>query len=328
MVNRLAGNAPPEASQKEGDHLPKSCAFPQRRNALTQTPNFPKFQKQVMSAAAPEEAPLDCYAPGDTGLLGLRLGGLFGILAVSTIGVAIPYFAYSAKLHSTFFLLRAFAAGVVLTTGYVHVLGDAYPILTDPCLGLSTDYPWAMTFATASTLFTFTLEWTLHKHFVKRLNRPQRSASTLENGEQSNGTLEQKDATLEDGMPKDLLATKGNHDPGRVKVILNTVHSYTFEIGIIFHSIFIGITLGISQNANTVTSLMIALFFHQGNEGLALGVLFVKAEYSRLKYIILAFCFVIVTPLGVGIGIGVSSGYNGESKAALGNLPDAMHCLS
>ena len=42
---------------------------------------------------------------------------------------------------------------------------------------------------------------------------------------------------------------------------------------------------------------MIALFFHQGNEGLALGCLFVKAGYSRLKYCILAAAFVIVTPL-------------------------------
>lgn len=63
---------------------------------------------------------------------------------------------------------------------------------------------------------------------------------------------------------------------------------------------------------------MIALFFHQGNEGLALGCLFVKAGYSRWKYVIFAAAFVIVTPLGVAIGIGVSSHYNGESKAALG----------
>ncbi len=56
----------------------------------------------------------------------------------------------------------------------------------------------------------------------------------------------------------------------------------------------------------------------QGNEGLALGVLFVKAGYSRLRYLILGFLFVIVTPLGVAIGIGVSNSYNGESKAALG----------
>ena len=83
--------------------------------------------------------------------------------------------------------------------------------------------------------------------------------------------------------------------------------------------IFIGITLGISSNASTVTALFIALMFHQGNEGLALGVLFVKANYSRLKYFLLAAAFVFVTPLGVAIGIAVNSNYNKESKAALGS---------
>ena len=91
---------------------------------------------------------------------------------------------------------------------------------------------------------------------------------------------------------------------------------YTSGIGC-YAGIFIGITLGISSDADTVRALMIALFFHQGNEGLALGVLFVKAGYSRWKYFLLAAAFVIVTPLGVAIGMAVSSDYNGESKAAL-----------
>lgn len=63
---------------------------------------------------------------------------------------------------------------------------------------------------------------------------------------------------------------------------------------------------------------MIALFFHQGNEGLALGCLFIRAGYSRIKYVLFAAAFILVTPIGVAIGIGVSSNYNGESKAALG----------
>ena len=58
-----------------------------------------------------------CYAPGDSGLLGLRLGGLFGILVLSTVGVSLPAFTYKAKSDSAFFVLRAFAAGVVLATG-------------------------------------------------------------------------------------------------------------------------------------------------------------------------------------------------------------------
>jgi len=70
----------------------------------------------AFNSGASPEVPM-CFAPGDQGLLGLRLGGLFGILLASTAGVFIPFFTYKAKLNSVYFLLRAFAAGVVLTTG-------------------------------------------------------------------------------------------------------------------------------------------------------------------------------------------------------------------
>ncbi len=83
---------------------------------------------------------MDCSsaaAPSGS-LLGLRVGALFGILAVSTIGVFIPLITSSQRVNGPFFIVRAAAAGVVLATGYVHVLGDAFPILTDPCLQLST----------------------------------------------------------------------------------------------------------------------------------------------------------------------------------------------
>ena len=72
-----------------------------------------------------------------------------------------------------------------------------------------------------------------------------------------------------------------------------TAASLTFECGIIFHSIFIGITLG-----------TIALCFHQTCKGMALGATLVKAEYSLLMYTILGLMFVLVTPIGVAIGIG------------------------
>ena len=42
----------------------------------------------------------------------------------------------------------------------------------------------------------------------------------------------------------------------------------------------------------------------QGNEGLALGVLFSKAGYSTARYLCLAAAFIFVTPAGVAIGIG------------------------
>ncbi len=109
---------------------------------------------------------------------------------------------------------------------YVHVLGDAFPILTDPCLGWSTTYPWAMTIATAASLVTFTLEWVLHKTLHQRLMR---------NAERNPQVTKQPDA--EAPMPENTgdLAQATDHNT-RLKTMKSTVVSYTFEAGIIFHS--------------------------------------------------------------------------------------------
>ena len=228
-----------------------------------------------------------CDGPGAQGLLGLRLGGLFGILLVSTIGVFIPFFTYKAKFNSLYFLLRAFAAGVVLTTGYVqlsspqqtcvsllwfcqlssptmrpillwlglcivfyhcryvHVLGDAYPILTDPCLGLSSEYPWAMTIATAASLFTFVLQWVLHKKFHERLFSKAGDGATVPAAKSSD--VEAPSTSVEAVSDP---ACCPIDNKARLRTLQNTVISYTFEAGIIFHSecaLFCHATLKVTQ---------------------------------------------------------------------------------
>ena len=62
-----------------------------------------------------------------------------------------------------------------------------------------------------------------------------------------------------------------------------------------------------------VQALLIALMFHQGCEGFALGSTFVLAHYSLLKYSLLALAFTMVTPLGIAIGNGVGASYQSES---------------
>ena len=98
-----------------------------------------------------------------------------------------------------------------------------------------------------------------------------------------------------------------------------TLVSYTLEAGIIFHSVFIGIGYGASNDMGVVRSLTIALCFHQAFEGLALGSSFVVAEYSNMRYILLSAAFVLITPAGVAIGLAVSAAasYNENSSSAL-----------
>lgn len=289
-----------------------------------------------MVAASPD---LNCSADNSfyEPLVGLRLGALFGILAVSSIGggcldcatlillslsfwsllsscalaVFLPFFTYTAKLNRAYFLIRAFAAGVVLVTGYVHVLGDAIPLLSDPCLGLSTTYPWALVFASFSSMLAFTLEWSLNQYFTHKLGMPKIDSTTdAIDFAEPDSSIEVAELGLDAGDLSEKQKAK--------RRLEYTVISTTFEAGVIFHSIFIGITIGISSSADTVRSLMVALMFHQMCEGLALGVTFVKAEYSVLKYCLLGVLFLVITPLGIGIGMGVGNSYSAESKAALG----------
>jgi hypothetical protein len=122
-----------------------------------------------------------------------------------------------------------FHAYCAFTYRYVHVLADAYPILTDPCLGLSTEYPWAMTIATAASLFTFTLEWVLHKTFRRRLIEDERNIHDVKRHD-----AEAPLPALSAGPGDDVLEAADHK--ARLKALQNVVISYTFEAGIIFHS--------------------------------------------------------------------------------------------
>ena len=73
----------------------------------------------------------------------LKLIALSSLLVAGVAGVALPNIGYkirSLRAESDLFLvLKAFAAGVILATGFVHVLPDAFESLTSPCLG---ENPW------------------------------------------------------------------------------------------------------------------------------------------------------------------------------------------
>nr|CAD1827584.1 unnamed protein product [Ananas comosus var. bracteatus] len=79
----------------------------------------------------------------DAPALRLKLAAMAAILVSGMVGVAIPLAAgrKRRRLLSTesgfFALAKAFAAGVILATGFIHMLHDAEAALTDPCLPAS-----------------------------------------------------------------------------------------------------------------------------------------------------------------------------------------------
>jgi zinc transporter 1/2/3 len=103
---------------------------------------------------------------------------------------------------------------------------------------------------------------------------------------------------------------------------------FVMEMGIIFHSILIGITLVVAGDS-VFTTLLIVIIFHQGFEGLALGARIsnlAPTEALDFTKLLLASMFSLITPIGMAIGIGVRDRFNGndrETLIALGTL-DAL----
>lgn len=91
----------------------------------------------------------DCGGDADLGCrdktlaLHLKGGGIALILTASALGVAIPLIGRRLQCLKSdgniFSILKAFAAGVILATGFVHMLPSAMAALTNPCL---PSYPW------------------------------------------------------------------------------------------------------------------------------------------------------------------------------------------
>lgn len=72
-----------------------------------------------------------------------KIAAIASILFASVIGVLIPVIGkFVPKLSpdtDIFFIIKAFAAGVILSTGFIHVLPDAFDKLKSPCL---CEHPW------------------------------------------------------------------------------------------------------------------------------------------------------------------------------------------
>ncbi|RYR45139.1 hypothetical protein Ahy_A07g030997 [Arachis hypogaea] len=89
------------------------------------------------------------------------------------------------------------------------------------------------------------------------------------------------------------------------------------ELGIVVHSVIIGISLGASESPKTIKPLIAALTFHQFFEGMGLGGCISQAKFNRRAVVTMAVFFTLTTPVGIAIGIGISNAYKENSPRAL-----------
>ncbi|CAN6249649.1 unnamed protein product [Urochloa humidicola] len=245
--------------------------------------------------------------------LNLKIIAIFSILVSSAIGCAIPSLGrrFPALRPETdlFFAVKAFAAGVILATAFVHILPDAFEKLGSPCLvdGPWKKFPFAGLVAMLAAIATLVVDTIATSYFQRAHARSAAAVGDLETPVHAHG---------EHGHSHGMTALIVNTDDG-AQLIRHRVISQVLELGIIVHSVIIGMSLGASESPSTIRPLLAALTFHQFFEGIGLGGCIVQARFRLRSVVTMALFFSLTTPVGVAIGIGISSAYNENSPKAL-----------
>ncbi|XP_043687981.1 zinc transporter 5-like [Telopea speciosissima] len=249
-----------------------------------------------------------------------KLAALASILVAGAIGVSLPIIGKMVPAlqpeKDIFFIIKSFAAGVILATGFIHLLPDTFQCLTNPSLkGKAWDFPFMGFISMMATIGTLLVD-SLATGYYTRSNF--KSSQPLIRDEEGGGEHA-------GDVPFHTHATHGHtHGSGfasegsvSFNLIRHRVISQVLELGIVVHSVIIGISLGASQRPNTIKPLVAALTFHQFFEGMGLGGCISQAKFKSMAVTIMAIFFSLTTPVGIVLGIGITNVYDENSPTAL-----------
>ncbi|WOL14816.1 zinc transporter 6, chloroplastic [Canna indica] len=267
----------------------------------------------------------------------LKLVSIGIILVTSAVGISSPvvlarFFEGKPAYGHALLLIKCFAAGVVLSTALVHVLPDAFAALAD--CQIAVRHPWRD--------FPFSGLLTLLGALLALL--VDVVATSHAHGSSGSGGKQQYQR-LEEGKQKHAPATVAavamtgchghhggdDHNEGeeeeadqfseeeRLTKLKQRMVSQVLEIGIVFHSVIIGVTMGMSQNQCAIRPLVIALSFHQIFEGMGLGGCIAQAGFGVGTVAYMCLMFSVTTPIGIILGMIVyyMTGYDDSNPNAL-----------
>ncbi|XP_058072191.1 zinc transporter 3-like [Magnolia sinica] len=263
-----------------------------------------------------------------TKALPLKLAAIASILVAGSIGVCLPILGKSFSAlrpdKDIFFVIKAFAAGVILATGMIHVLPDAFHDLTSKHLPKKPwqKFPFAGFVAMLSAFATLMVD-AFATGYYKRLHL--RRARSIDDGntdvELTNSHSSHVNVHMHTRNDHSQSTTNSNLDldsnPNSTDLIRHRVVSQVLELGIVVHSVIIGISLGASESPSTIRPLVAALSFHQFFEGMGLGGCIVQAKFKVPSMAVMALFFSLTTPIGIALGIAISSNYEEDDSKAL-----------
>eukprot|EP00262_Sarcandra_glabra_P007271 TRINITY_DN19968_c0_g1_i1.p1 TRINITY_DN19968_c0_g1~~TRINITY_DN19968_c0_g1_i1.p1 ORF type:complete len:325 (-),score=10.88 TRINITY_DN19968_c0_g1_i1:426-1400(-) len=241
----------------------------------------------------------------------LKFVSICVIFFMSVIGISSPVllariFHGKPAYQNVTLLIKCFAAGVILSTSLVHVLPDAFQALADCQVAAQhpwKDFPFSGFVSMVGALLALLVDVVATSHAENSHYAPI--------GSEEKGAHQQLESTVAISCH-----ASGVDEVARLK---QRLVSQVLEIGIIFHSVIIGVTMGMSQNQCTIRPLVLALAFHQIFEGMGLGGCIAQAGFNLGTTATMCIMFAVTTPIGILFGMVVFyvTGYDDSSPNAL-----------
>jgi ZIP zinc/iron transport family len=245
---------------------------------------------------------------------GLHLAAVFIVLTVSTIGIFTTiYLGRSKQSPLTTKVLQAlkmFGIGVIAATAWIHLLHDAINNFSSPCLGSG----WAEYGIHYVGLFALIAAFGIQVIEQVAISKTEERRAAIADSL----PFKTDDEALESERNSDVVVLKDSSHSHEMQVFLmsQSINTVILEIGILIHSLIIGINLGITEDEFLVT-LLVAVAFHQMFEGMALGALIGSTTLQWKTKWILGIAYPLTTPIGIAIGIIVRNSFNTNSSTLI-----------
>ncbi|CAI7658106.1 unnamed protein product [Penicillium crustosum] len=257
-----------------------------------------------------------CYINSEGNEYNGQLGApatFFPVLAQRAPRLRIPIYVY--------LFAKYFGAGVIIATAFIHLLDPAYgEIGPNTCVGMTghwADYSWCPAIVLASLMGVFLMDfgaerWVELKYGICRED-PEPMMST--GGEVRRVESRASARHADDKQVKEVESQTSELAIERsVKQQLAAL--LILEFGVIFHSVIIGLNLGVA--GDEFATLYPVLVFHQSFEGLGIGARMSSIPFKKGSWLPWFLCsaYGLTTPISIAIGIGLRTTYNPGSFTA------------
>ncbi|KAF4769206.1 hypothetical protein N7455_008854 [Penicillium solitum] len=270
-----------------------------------------------------------CYINSEgneyNGQLGARVSAIFVIMIVSSAATFFPVLAQRApRLRIPIYVYlfaKYFGAGVIIATAFIHLLDPAYgEIGPNTCVGMTghwADYSWCPAIVLASLMGVFLMDfgaerWVELKYGVCRAD-PEPMMST-------GGEVRRVDSRASARHADDKQVKEVESQTSELAIERSVKQQLAalliLEFGVIFHSVIIGLNLGVA--GDEFATLYPVLVFHQSFEGLGIGARMSSIPFKKGSWLPWFLCsaYGLTTPISIAIGLGLRTTYNPGSFTA------------